>query len=99
MQFELTCTVLRAVSNVMHPFACKIRKMCNILRTILEKSVHRFACKLELTCTVLRAVSNVVHHFTCKVIIACIILRAVLKEDVHRFVCKSKVRASFSMQV
>ncbi len=44
VQVELTCTILRAVSNVVHRFTCRVKMACLILRAILKEDVHRFAC-------------------------------------------------------
>ncbi len=109
MQFEFMCIVLRAVSNIVHHFACRVRKVCTVLRATLEERAHHFACQLEirapfyvqvgLVCTVLLAISKVVHHFSCRVKMACIILRAILKEDMQRFACHQRCVHHFACRL
>ncbi len=110
MQFELTCIVLRADSNIVHRFTCRIRKTCSVLHATLEKSMHYFVCQLEVRapfcvqsltlCTVLRAGLKWHAPFCVQSWRkACTVLRVILKKSMHHFACKLKVRAPFCMQV
>ncbi len=66
VQLNLACTVLRAVSNVMHRFVCRIEKVCTILRAALLKSVHRFACSFAEKRAPFCVQSRYVHRFACR---------------------------------
>ncbi len=58
MQVELTSTVLRAVSNDVHNFACKVGKTFIVLRETLQRRRASFCMQARGMCTVLRASWN-----------------------------------------